>query len=151
MIRLNSSSDARTIRNSSIEKARSKRDRERRIRVFDYIDANLHRSISLGELAQIAYMSQFHFSRRFRLVTGVTPMQYLALRRIEKAQEMLRETELPIADVAAACGYCSQSHMCTSFKEMTGNTPLRYRNGVLGFCWAVLAKCAHAAVDLPFL
>jgi AraC family transcriptional regulator len=51
---------------------------------------------------------------------------------VEKAQELLRDTELPLADIALACGFSSQSRLTTAFRRATGFTPARYRKGAAG-------------------
>lgn len=99
---------------------------ERRRRVLDYIEARLSQRITLTELAGVASLSQWHFCRSFRQATGLTPSKYITGRRIDLARQLLRG-DLPIQEVALACGFASQSHFCDAFKREVGRTPSEYR------------------------
>lgn len=100
---------------------------ERRRRIVEFVDANLHRQLTIAEMAAVASLSPYHFSRSFKHSTGMTPAEFLLRRRIERAKQRLREM-LPIAQVAADCGFASQSHLATSFKALVGLTPKQYRD-----------------------
>lgn len=93
----------------------------------DHIEANLERRIQLDELADVANLSRFHFSREFKAATNVTPMQYVLERRIAAAKVLLRDTRRSLADIALDCGFASQSHFTTSFRQSTGVTPSAWR------------------------
>ncbi|RKH88769.1 helix-turn-helix transcriptional regulator, partial [Corallococcus sp. AB038B] len=58
-----------------------------------------------------------------------TPRAYVERLRVEKAEGLIRDTELPLADIALACGFSSQSRFTTAFRRATGFTPARYRRG----------------------
>lgn len=111
---------------------------ERRRRVVEYIEDNLRRPITIAEMAEVAFLSPFHFVRSFSKAVGETPLRYVARRRMEEAQKLLRDSQLSIADVAHACGYSSQSHMTTVFKRIAGITPGGYRRGAVGVLLAGL-------------
>ncbi len=97
-------------------------------RVTDFIEANLRSDIRLGDLAQLAHLSERHFIRAFRAAIGCTPYQYVLERRLRACAELLRDRPgLPIADVAASMGFNSQSYFATKFGERYGVTPSRYR------------------------
>jgi AraC family transcriptional regulator len=91
---------------------------------------NCGRDLALAEIAGAAYLSEFHFARLFKKITGVTPHAYLASLRIERARRLLAETDLPIIEVGAQVGYTSQSHFTKVFREATGLTPRAFRNAV---------------------
>ena len=91
--------------------------------VKEYIEANLERSLSLDELAQVATMSAGYFSRLFKQSTGYTPHQYLIRRRVKRAKELLRQRQLSIAEVAYRVGFANQGHLNYHFKRCTGVTP----------------------------
>ena len=93
------------------------------------VERRLGESVSLGELANVAAVSRFHFSRMFRVSTGFSPMGYLLHRRIEAAKAMLERGAGPIADVAAALGFCDQSHFTRRFRRLTGLTPRAFAQG----------------------
>ncbi|GAA6622685.1 helix-turn-helix domain-containing protein [Scytonema sp. NUACC26] len=95
--------------------------------VLDYIHAYLDLDLSVGELAAIAQMSRYHFSRLFKQSTGLSPHQYVLQCRIEKAKQLLQEPELPITEIYQLLGFQSQSHFTKVFHKHTGITPKAYR------------------------
>ena len=97
-------------------------------RVLDYIEANLASDIALADLAAVAAMSPFHFSRAFASVTGTPPYAYLVQRRIEHAKTLLVSGAGPVSQIAARCGFHSGGQFCRMFKRATGCSPLRYRS-----------------------
>ncbi|HEU4387752.1 MAG TPA: helix-turn-helix domain-containing protein [Blastocatellia bacterium] len=105
---------------------------DRRIRLaLEFIHDNYARDLALEEIASAAYLSEYHFARLFKQISGVTPHVYLANVRIERARQLLLDTPASINEVAAAVGYQSQSHFTRLFKAVTGLTPRAYRNGAL--------------------
>ena len=102
-------------------------DRARASRTQELIEANLAHSISLGELADAAGLSRFHFLRSFKRSTGETPYQYVLRRRIETAQTLLREQEMTVEAVATAVGFSSSTRFIRAFRLKTGVTPGAYR------------------------
>ncbi len=72
-------------------------------------------------------MSQFHFCHLFKKALAVTPYQYLLTQRIERAKQLLKQTEQPIMDIALQCGFNSHSHLSKQFRQITGITPTAYR------------------------
>jgi AraC-like DNA-binding protein len=92
-------------------------------RVVDYIEAHLDDALSVTEMASIACLSPFHFSRCFKRSTGMGLHRYVVARRIERAQRLLLETEMPLVDVAAAAGFESQSSFTSRFRRELGVTP----------------------------
>lgn len=95
--------------------------------VTDYVHHHLDRNLSLEELAGSVGLSTYHFARRFREATGSTPHQFVVDQRLARAQEMLRRTARPLADVATACGFADASHLVRVFKKHLGVTPGQYR------------------------
>lgn len=100
---------------------------ERKRRLLEYIDANLAEPIKLDDLAEIAALSPYHLIRSFKAEMGLTPFRWVLQQRIERARRLLEITDLPLADIAYACGFSSQSHFSTVFKQSTGVTPAGYR------------------------
>lgn len=99
-------------------------------RLVDFIDSNLHRPITLAEMAELCTMSQFHFSRLFKKRTGMTVMKFIGMRRVERSKKLLQSTGMSLAQIAHDCGFSSQSHFTGVFKLDTGTTPASYRNAV---------------------
>lgn len=101
--------------------------------IKEYIDTYFALSITLNQLACLCNLSDYHFSRIFKAVYGLSPYQYLQYVRINKSQEMLVKCDRhSLADIAIECGYANQSHFSKAFKSYTGMSPLRFRNVVLG-------------------
>ena len=98
-----------------------------RKRLMEYIDSRLAEPISLGELAAFAALSEYHFARMFRESFGMPPHQYVLARRLERARWLLRETALPLGEVALACGFSSASHFSNRFRAAMGGSPGAYR------------------------
>jgi AraC family transcriptional regulator len=99
-----------------------------RRRLHEYIEANLDQAITLGMLAQLACMSEFHLARMFRASFGMPPSTWIANRRIERARGLLRTGRLPLQQVAEACGYADLSHFTHRFSEAVGVPPGRFRS-----------------------
>jgi len=101
---------------------------DRRLRrAIEFMHDNCGRELSLSEIASAAYLSEFHFARLFKKITGATPHAYLAGLRIERARRLLAESDLAIVEVGATVGYASQSHFTKVFREATGLTPRAFR------------------------
>ena len=83
--------------------------------------------VALRVVAKEVGMSYFHFSRAFKQSIGMSPTNFIAERRIERAKRLLQETELPISEIALRAGFSSQSHFTTSFRRVAGATPKAFR------------------------
>ena len=92
-----------------------------------YIDAHLAENISLADVAGECALSVAQFARAFKRSTGVPPHQYLTLRRIARARQLLLNAELPLADVAILCGFADQSHFTKVFRRHVGVSPGSFR------------------------
>jgi AraC family transcriptional regulator len=118
----------RSIRRSRFEKPVGGGLSDARLRlVFDYIEENLHRDISISELGALAGMSPDVFARHFKARIGMPPYRYVTERRIRRAEIFLAEEDRSIADVALAVGFSSQSHFTTQFSRFLSLTPTAYR------------------------
>lgn len=102
-------------------------DGKRVLDITDYVDAHLDETMSLDELANVAGMSMYHFSRCFKKATNTTPHMFVTSRRVEASRAMLANTQDSLAEIAYACGFSSQAYFTTKFKEHTGLTPGAYR------------------------
>jgi AraC family transcriptional regulator len=98
-------------------------------RVLEYIDAHLPDELSLAELATVSGFSANHFASAFKTNTGSSPHRYVIERRIHRARQLLRDTELPISEIAYVVGFSSQSHLTVNFRRIVGLTPQRFRHG----------------------
>lgn len=105
--------------------------REDRIRtvnqVAGYLASNYQETASLDEIAARFYINKYYLSRIFRQVTGVTMHEYLHIQRIQKAQEFLTSSLLPITEIAHATGFETLSYFEKIFRRYCGVTPGEYR------------------------
>ena len=92
-----------------------------------FIQNNIDKNISIGELSGQSQMSNDHFTRSFKREIGTTPLEYINQKRIEKAQLLLVVTSLPVNDILVKTGFNSASYFSRIFKTATGLTPLEYR------------------------
>ncbi|MCB2251315.1 AraC family transcriptional regulator [Pseudomonas chlororaphis] len=103
-----------------------------RWQLVEYIDSRLGEPITLGQLAARCTLSEYHFARMFRESFGLPPHQYLLARRLSHARDLLRNSRLPLGDIALACGFSSASHFTNRFRQAVGGTPGDYRQAFLG-------------------
>jgi len=96
--------------------------------VLQFIDAHLDQPINLTQLAAVASLSPFHFHREFKRSTGLTPGKFILEARIKRAETLLRDSDLPLAQVAIQVGFADQSHFTVAFRKVTSMTPRTYRN-----------------------
>jgi AraC family transcriptional regulator len=96
-------------------------------RVLDFIESNLSRELTLGELARIVDLSLHHFARMFKNSIGVAPHRYVLTRRVEHAKGMLRATSASLVEIGLSAGFCSQSHFSSTFRRMVGATPAEFQ------------------------
>jgi transcriptional regulator of acetoin/glycerol metabolism len=96
-------------------------------RVREFVEVHLGESIDLSMLAGVAGLSVHHFARQFKQSAGATPHAYLTQKRIERAQEMLVQTDLPLAEIAFAVGFFDQGHLARHFRHRLGTTPREFR------------------------
>ena len=92
-------------------------------RICEYIDSHLQENIALEVLADIAQLSVHHFARAFRQSLGIPPHHYIVQRRVEHAQQLLRDTDLPLSEIAIEAGFTDQSHLARHFRTITGVSP----------------------------
>ena len=104
-------------------------------RVVDYVNAHLASRITLADLASAAGRTRMHFAAQFRVATGSRPHDFVLRRQIERAQQLLRDPSLALADIALSVGFQNQAHFTTVFKRFTGATPHRWRRSTQVSCF----------------
>jgi AraC-like DNA-binding protein len=106
-------------------------DQERRRKrlqpVFDLLETNFARPIEVQDAARVCAMSCSHFMKFFKMTVGQTFCTYLTSFRIARAQHMLLNNEIPIAEISQLVGFCSQSYFGEVFRSIVGMTPRAYR------------------------
>jgi AraC-like DNA-binding protein len=95
--------------------------------VFEYIDGNLTKKLTLEKLAKIAHYSKFHFERIFKVFTNMSFYQFLKMKRVIYAESLLLNPKLAIIDVALNSGFGSISAFNRAFKEIKHCTPSEWR------------------------
>ena len=94
---------------------------------LDYVGDNLAENLTLAEIAREVHMSPYHFSRMFKISTGLSPHQYIMRQRIERAKALLRNTDLPVGVIAREVGFASSSHFAQQFRRLVGVSPRSFR------------------------
>jgi len=92
-------------------------------RICEFIEEHLGEKISLDALSSVAGLSLNHFARAFQQSLGMPPHRYLLRRRLEHVEQLLRETQLPLSQIALKVGFSDQSHLARHFRRLTGVPP----------------------------
>lgn len=106
---------------------RHRLDERRLRRVLDYVEEHLADDIAVADLANVASLSIFYFTRAFSAAVGMPPHRYVSQRRLEWAKTMIAAGGTSIAEMAFVCGFSSQSSFTRAFRRATGLTPAMYR------------------------
>jgi transcriptional regulator GlxA family with amidase domain len=96
-------------------------------RVVDHIETHLADKIAAVDLASLIDVSMGTLFRAFKISVGVSPLRYVARRRVELACTMMKATREPLCHVAVACGLCDQAHLYKVFRRETGMNPSTWR------------------------
>ena len=96
-------------------------------RVIDFLRENLHRPVKLGELADVACFSEFHFHRIFGAVSGETLNHFTNRLRLEKAARLLRYSEQNLTEIALECGFSSSATFSRAFRSGYETSPSEFR------------------------
>jgi AraC-like DNA-binding protein len=108
--------------------SRTIEDRNRRmLRARDAMDRRFAEPLDVPGLARVAHTSTAHFSRQFRATFGETPHRYLQRRRVERAMELLRETDRPVTEICFDVGWGSLGTFSRTFRRIVGESPSAYR------------------------
>jgi AraC-like DNA-binding protein len=91
---------------------------------------NIHRSLELEELATIAHLSKYHFSNRYKALTGYSPIKHFLHMKIEYACQLLDSSELSVKAIADAVGYDDALYFSRLFRQTMGLSPRAYRSSV---------------------
>jgi AraC family transcriptional regulator len=98
-----------------------------------YVQENIHRNLTIRELADKACMSEPNFFRCFKQQYGITPVEYINQQRIQLSMRLLNNTAYSISDICFACGYNNLNYFLKVFKKATGDTPASYRKKIVKF------------------
>jgi transcriptional regulator GlxA family with amidase domain len=125
----------------------------RLLRAKDRMDAASHEAWSVRRLARVSNVSAAHFARSFKEAFGVPPHRYLLTRRIERATALLRDTDLPITEIAFQTGWASLGTFGRIFRDITGESPgsMRDRARAAGRELGSVPHCVLSAAHRPNL
>lgn len=125
----------------------------RLLRAKDRMDEASHEKWPVRRLASVSGVSPAHFARSFKRAFGVPPHRYLLTRRIERAKALLRDTDLPIIEVAFQTGWSSLGTFGRIFRDITGESPtdLRSREGTAEHELEKVPHCFVSAAHRPDL
>jgi AraC-like DNA-binding protein len=96
-------------------------------RARDHADAHYTEQLDLATLAGVAGMSRFHFQRLFTATYGLSPAAYLSQRRVERAEDLLRATNLTVTEVCHAVGFSSLGSFSSRFRDVVGESPSEFQ------------------------
>jgi len=96
-------------------------------RARDLADRHYSEPLDLDRLAAAAGVSKWHYLRCFTRTYGLTPAAYLTERRIERAQDLLRTTNLTVTEVCMLVGYSSLGSFSAKFRQVVGVSPSEYQ------------------------
>jgi AraC-like DNA-binding protein len=97
-------------------------------RARDHADRHYAEPLDLATLAAVANVSKFHFQRLFTATYGMSPATYVSQRRVERAQDLLRATNLTVTEVCHAVGFASLGSFSTRFRELVGESPSEFQH-----------------------
>jgi AraC-like DNA-binding protein len=128
-------------------------------RARDHADRHYAEPLDLEQLASVAALSKFHFQRLFTATYGLSPAAYLSERRIERAQDLLRATNLTVTEVCFAVGFNSLGSFSSRFRQVVGETPTQFQRrygrdapripGCYVFMWGLVERSASEEKPAP--
>lgn len=125
-------------------------------RARDHADRHFAEPLDLQSLAAVAGISKYHFQRLFTATYGRSPAAYLSGRRIERAQDLLRATNLTVTEVCHAVGFSSLGSFSSRFRQLVGESPSAFQQryaragaprvpGCYVFMWGLAERAANPA------
>ena len=92
-----------------------------------YINENFTQKITVAQLAKLSHLSERDFYRKFRTLTGMTPLEYKRKKQLELAANLLRDSQLSISEIADKCGFCDSNHLTREFSDNYRLPPGKFR------------------------
>lgn len=118
-------------------------------KVQEFIDASLDSKIRLQDCASRARLSANHFSRAFKATFGMTVLNYIHQRRVERAQQLMLISKRPMSQIALSCGFGDQAHYCRVFRAVVGLSPSAWRRQCMREACDQTAGSEGHVVDRP--
>lgn len=125
----------------------------RLLRAKDCMDAASHEDWPVRRLARVSHVSEAHFARSFKEAFGIPPHRYLLTRRIERATTLLRDTDLPVTEIALRTGWRSVGTFGRIFRDIAGDSPgmVRARSRAVAQQVGKIPGCILGAAHRPDL
>ena len=123
----------------------------RLLRAKDRMDAASHEEWPVHRLAGVSGVSEAHFARSFKQAFGLPPHRYLLTRRVERAKTLLRDTDLPIIEIAFQTGWASLGTFGRTFRDITGDSPSEHRERSKAEGLSPIPACFLSAAHRPDL
>jgi AraC-like DNA-binding protein len=125
----------------------------RLLRAKDRMDASSHEAWPVRRLARVSRVSEAHFARSFKQAFGIPPHRYLLTRCIERATALLRDTDLPITEIAFQAGWGSLGTFGRTVRDVTGESPgaIRARRWAMARELGGVPACCVSAAGRPHL
>jgi AraC-like DNA-binding protein len=101
-------------------------------RACDRLESDLAGKVALQQIATELGLSVSHFSRAFRISTGLPPHQWLLRQRVKAAKQLMTIRDLPLSEIAMSAGFANQSHFTRVFSSLVGVSPGAWRREVRG-------------------
>jgi AraC family transcriptional regulator len=101
-------------------------------RACERLESDLGGKLSLEQIAAEFDLSVSHFSRAFRISTGLPPHQWLLRQRVKAAKQLMTVRDLPLSEIAISAGFANQSHFTKVFSALVGVSPGSWRREALG-------------------
>ncbi|MDY2880515.1 MAG: AraC family transcriptional regulator [Candidatus Borkfalkiaceae bacterium] len=98
--------------------------------VIEYIDKNIEREITVEELADLCSLNKIYFSNKFAKHMGISPSQFVINRRLEKAMELIKFSNLSMKEIAYKCGFQNNLYFSRIFRKKIGMTPTEFKNKI---------------------
>ena len=129
-------------------------------RARDHADRHYTEPLDLDTLAAVAGISKYHFQRMFTAVYGISPAAHLSRRRVARAQDLLRATNLTVTEVCHAVEFSSLGSFSSRFRELVGETPSEFQRrwaaagaphipGCFVFMWGLAERHGSASQEKP--
>jgi AraC-like DNA-binding protein len=118
----------RVIGNLNIETCNSQKDQHRINTIYSQVATRYNEKLSIAEMATFIHMTPQAFCRFFKRITRQSFIEFLNEYRIGKSCQMIRESEMPISEIAFVCGFTNQANFNRKFKEQLKMTPRNYRD-----------------------
>ncbi|WDZ86724.1 helix-turn-helix transcriptional regulator [Micromonospora cathayae] len=129
-------------------------------RARDHADRHYAEPLDLAALAAVASLSKYHFHRLFTATYGMSPAAYVSRRRVERAQDLLRATNLTVTEVCHAVGFASLGSFSSRFRQIVGTSPSEFQRrwaatgapripGCFVFMWGLAERRGCASEEKP--